>query len=108
MVDEFYGTIVEGIYVVCKLALNENLGRKKIVALFNGLQESLEGFAKVEGIFAGDEYFEKIFEKTEREEVLNPIQSLLKTKGGKLGVEDVKKILAIIEPIRNQVIRKCD
>jgi len=108
VVDEFYGTIVEGIYVVCKLALNENLGGKKIVALFNGLQESLEGFAKVEAIFAGDEYFEKIFEKAEREAVLNPIQSLLKTKGGKLNVEDVKKVLSIIEPIRNQVIRKCD
>ncbi len=108
VVDEFYGTILEGIYVVCKLSLNENLGGRKMVALFNGLQESLEGFAKVENIFAGDEYFEKMFEKGEREEVLVPIITLLKTNKGKLGVEDVEKILSIVEPIRNRVVRKCD
>ena len=108
VVDEFYGTILEGIYVVCKLSLNENLSGRKMVALFNGLQESLEGFAKVENLFAGDEYFEKMFEKGEREEVLGPILTLLKTNDGKLSVENVKKILSIVEPIRNRVVRKCD
>ena len=108
VVDEFYGTILEGIYVVCKLSLNENLSGRKMVALFNGLQESLEGFVKVENLFAGDEYFEKMFEKGEREKVLGPILSLLKTNDGKLSVENVKKILSIVEPIRNRVVRKCD
>ena len=108
VVDEFYGAILEVLYVVCKLALNENLSGKKMVALFNGLEESLGGFTKVEAIFAGDEYFEKIFEKGERAEVLDPIQAILKTNNGKLSVEDVKRILSIIEPIRNQVVRKCN
>ncbi len=108
VVDEYYGTIVEGLYVVCKLSLNEDLSGKNMIDLFNELEQSLGGFAKVEAIFVGDKYFEDIFNKSEREEVLNPIQALLKTNNGKLKTKDVKKILSIIEPIRNQVIRKCN
>lgn len=108
VVDEFYGTIVEGLYIVCKLALNEDLSGKKMVDLFNGLQQSLGGYAKIEGIFAGDESFEGMLKKGERAKVLDPINTLLKTNSGKLKVEDLKKILSIIEPIRKQVIRKCD
>ncbi|MFH1068099.1 MAG: hypothetical protein V1794_00635 [Candidatus Glassbacteria bacterium] len=107
VVDEFYGTIIEGLYVVCNLALNEDLSGTKMVALFNGLQQSLGGYAKVEVIFAGDEYFEGMIKKGERAKVLNPINTLLETSSGKLKVEDMKKILSIIEPVRSQVIRKC-
>ena len=108
IVDEFYGALIEGLYVVCKLAQNEDLNKKKVIALFNGLQQSLGGFDKMESIFAGDERFEKMFQKAERDKVLNPIHTLLKTKEGKLKVEDLKKILSIIEPIRDQVVRKCN
>ena len=108
VVDEFYGAIIEGLYVVCKLAQNEDLDKKKVVALFNGLQESLGGFDKMEAIFAGDKRFEDMFRKAERDEVLNPIHTLLTTKEGKLKVEDLKEILSIIEPIRNRVVRKCN
>jgi len=107
VVDEFYGTIIEGLYVICNLALNEDLSGTKMVALFNGLQQSLGGYAKVEAIFAGDEYFEGMIKKGERAKVLNPINTLLETSGGKLKVEDMKKILSIIEPVRSQVVRKC-
>ena len=108
VVDEFYGVILEGLYVVCKLSLNEDLNEKQMVALFNWLQQYLEGYARMVDVFSGDEYFEEMIKKSQREDVLNPIHDILKANKGKLSVENVKKVLSIIEPIRNPVVRKCN
>ena len=108
VVDEFYGVMLEGLYVVCKLSLNEDLSNKQMVALFNWLQQYLEAYARMVDVFAGDEYFEGMVKKSQREEVLNPIHALLKANKGKLTAENVTKVLSIIEPIRKPVVRKCN
>ena len=108
VVDEFYGVMLEGLYVVCKLSLNEDLSDKQMVALFNWLQQYLEAYARMVDVFAGDDYFEGMIKKSQREEVLNPIHAILKANKGKLSVENVKRILSIIEPIRKPVVQKCN
>ena len=107
VVDEMYGAIVEGLYVVCKLSLNEDLKGESMVALLNTLEKSLGGYAKVEAIFAGDKDFEMMLDKGSREKVLRPVQEILAANGGKVSAEDLKKILAIIEPVRGQIVKKC-
>jgi hypothetical protein len=108
VVDELYGVILEGLYVVSKLALNEDLSSKQMVNLFKWLQQHMEGYEQIVDVFTGDKYFEEMFDRSQRENVLNPIHNILKANKGKLSVEDVKKVLSIIEPIRNQLVRKCD
>ena len=108
VVDEMYGAIIEGLYIVCKLSQNEDLKGESMVVLLNTLEKSLGGYAKVEAIFAGDKDFEEMLDKGGRENTLRPIQNILAANSGQVSAEDLKKILAIIEPVRSQIVKKCN
>jgi len=50
----------------------------------------------------------EMLDKGGRENTLRPIQNILAANSGQVSAEDLKKILAIIEPVRSQIVKKCN
>ncbi len=105
LVDSLYGSVIEGLYVVCELALNNESG-DKMIALFNAQAQRLETFDAVFDTFKDPELTEMV-EYVERDPLLDGIKDLIKNKKGKLDRHDVETILAAVKPVRNFLARKC-
>ncbi|PKN67926.1 MAG: hypothetical protein CVU57_01550 [Deltaproteobacteria bacterium HGW-Deltaproteobacteria-15] len=106
MVDTFYGAVLEGVYVACKLALSAGPGHK-FVALFNDQAMRLDKFQEALGAYTGDPELDGLVKRTQRQPVLKPVIEILKTRKGNLPEADVKKILSSIEPERKKLVGKC-
>jgi hypothetical protein len=105
-VDFGYGTVIEGLYVACKLSLAAGTG-EKLVALFNDQAARLDMLWQGVAAFAADPELDALAERPQRESIIKPVIEILKTKKGNLAEADVKKILSIVEPERNKAAVKC-
>lgn len=107
LVDAFYGSVIEALYVSCKLALAAGVG-DKLVALFNEQSNRLEKTYKVLEAYAEDKELAKAVELGERKPLVKSIMDMLQAKKGKLTEADIKSILAKIEPVRNALVKTCN
>jgi hypothetical protein len=105
-VDALHGSIVEGLYVSCKLALSSGVG-DAMIALFNYNALRLTSLQKVLKSIADDKELSAMVEHGERDKLLDPVLKILKDKKGKLTKKDVGKILALVEPVRAPLVKKC-
>jgi hypothetical protein len=105
-VDALYGSMIEGLYVSCKLALGSGVGNA-MITLFNYNALRLTSLQKVLEAFAADKELATLAEHGERKQVIDPIVKILKDKKGKLTKEDVGKILTLIEPVRAPLVKIC-
>lgn len=106
LVDAFYGATIEGLYVACKLALGAGSGGK-LRALFNEQTRRMGATQQMLEIYADNPELAKLVERGQRQAVLKPVLSLLRAKKGALSQADLKKLLSLVEPERNNVIAKC-
>ncbi len=104
--DFAYGSIVQNLYVACKLGLAAGTG-PKLVALFNEQAARLDDLHQVLVAYAGNPELNAITKCSQREALLKPIAYILKAKKGNLAETDVVKILSWIEPERSKVVGKC-
>ena len=105
LVDSLYGYLIQGVYVVCELALNNESG-DKMIALFNSQAQHLETFDAVFDTFKDPELTEMV-EYVERDPLLDGIKDLIKNKKGKLDRHDIETIIAAVKPVRDFLARKC-
>lgn len=106
VVCSFYGAVIEGMYVSCKLGLAAGTG-DKLVALFNDQAKRLDKVQQALDAYAGNPELEALVHRSQRLPVLKPVAELLKAKKGNLAEADLKKILSTIEPERNKLVAKC-
>lgn len=106
MVDSAYGAVIQGLYVASKLGLSAK-GGDKLVALFNEQIKRLDKTQQVLAVYAGDKELAETLGSAKRQAVLKPALDLLKAKSGKLGKDDLKKLLALVEPERRELAKKC-
>ncbi len=105
-VDAWYGAALECLYLSCKLALGSGVG-DAMIALFNFNATKLTKIEKVLQAFAGDKELTAMVERGERKQILDPVIKILKDKKGKLTKDDANQILAIVEPVRAELVKKC-
>jgi hypothetical protein len=105
--DFSYGTVIEGVYVVCKLSLAAGTG-EKLVAVFNDQTARLDMLWQALEAYEADPELDALVERSQRERIIKPVAEILKTKKGNLEETDVKQILSIIEPERNKVTFRCE
>jgi len=105
-VDSLYGSMIECLYVSCKLALSSGLG-DAMIALFNYNALRLTNLEKVLQAVADDKELAAMMERGERKQVTDPVLKILKNKKGKLTKEDVGKILALVKPVRTPLVKQC-
>lgn len=106
LMDATYGLTIEGVYVSCKLAQSAGPG-DTLVALFNYNVARLTSLAKALDAFAADKELAAMVELGKRQKVIGPVLDIYKAKKGKLDQNDVTKILAIVEPVRSPIVKKC-
>lgn len=106
LIDATYGLTIEGVYVSCKLAQSAG-GGDAMVALFNFNTARLTSLAKALDAFAGDKELAAMVELGKRQRVIGPVLDIYKAKKGKLDQGDVAKVLAIVEPVRSPLVKKC-
>lgn len=106
MVDLSYGAVIEGLYVACKLGLDVK-GGDKLVALFNEQAKRLDKMRQVLEVYAGDPELAAMLDAGRRQAVLTPALEVLKARSGRLDKGDLKKLLALVEPGRRELVRKC-
>jgi len=104
--DFGYGTVIEGLYIACKLSLAAGTG-EKLVPLFNEQTARLGMLWQGLDAYAADPELDALAERPQRELIIKPVTEILKTKKGNLAEADIKKILSIIEPARNKAAFKC-
>jgi len=107
LMDATYGLTIEGVYVSCKLAQSTGVG-DVMIALFNYNIARLTSLAKALEAFAADKELAEMVELNQRQKVIGPMLDIYKAKKGKLGQDDVAKILAIVEPVRSPIVKKCN
>jgi len=105
LIDVIYGTVIQGLYVSCELALNNESG-DKMIALFNAQAQRVEKFNVLLDTFKDPELI-KMVKLVERGPLIDGIQDLIKSKKGRLNRHDIEKILAAVKPVRNYFARKC-
>jgi len=107
LIDAIYGTVIQGLYVACELALNNESG-DKMIALFNAQAQRVEKFNVLLDTFKDPELSKMVeWEWVERGPLIDGIQDLIKSKKGRLNHHDIEKILAAVKPVRNYFARKC-
>lgn len=106
MVDSLYGSVIQSLYVACKLALAAGSG-SQLIALFNDQARRVDKTLRVLDVFADDPYLAGLVGHAEREPVLKPVFDLLSHMRGNLTEGYVKAILARVEPERSKVIARC-
>jgi hypothetical protein len=106
LVDSFYGATMEGLYVASKLALSAGAG-DKLLALFNEQAKRLDKTQQILEAYAGNAELLEMLGGGKRQAVLKSALELLKAKSGKLAKDDVKKLLALVEPERAAMVKVC-
>ena len=106
LVEASYGAVVEGIFVVCKLAEGAGPG-DKLVPLFNEQAKRLDRVYQLLEAYAASKELSELLELDQRKPILKPIVSLITERKGKLAMADVKQILSVIEPHRAEIVKKC-
>jgi len=105
LIDVIYGTVIQGLYVSCELALNNESG-DKMIALFNAQAQRVEKFDVLLNTFKDPELI-KMVKLVERDPLMDDIKDLIKSKKGRLNRQDVEKILAGVKSVRNSFAKKC-
>jgi len=105
LIDVIYGTVIQGLYVSCELALNNEFG-DKMIALFNAQAQRVEKFDVLLNTFKDPELI-KMVKLVERDPLMDDIKDLIKSKKGRLNRQDVEKILAGVKSVRNSFAKKC-
>ncbi len=105
LIDVIYGTVIQGLYVACELALNNESG-DKMIALFNAQAQRVEKFDVLLNTFKDPELI-KMVKLVERDPLMDDIKDLIKSKKGRLNRQDVEKILAGVKSVRNSFAKKC-
>lgn len=106
MVDSLYGSVIQSLYVACKLALAAGTG-DKLMALFNEQARRVDRTQRALDVFADDPYMAGLVGHAERAPVLKPVFDLLTHMKGNLTEGYVKVILARVEPERSKVVVTC-
>jgi hypothetical protein len=106
LMDATYGLTIEGVYVSCKLAQSAGPG-DTMLALFNYNIARLTSLAKALDAFAADKELAAMVELGQRQKVIGPVLKIYNGKRAKLDQGDVAKILAIVEPVRSPLVKKC-
>jgi len=107
LLDAGYGAAIEGLFVSSKLALAAGTG-PKLVALFNEQAARLDRVYQAMEAYAGDPELLALTKRSQHEPLLKSAIEILKTKKGNLAEADVVKILSLIEPVRSEVVSKCE
>jgi hypothetical protein len=107
LLDAGYGAAVEGLYVSSKLALAAGTG-PNLVTLFNEQAARLDRVYQAMEAYAGDRELDALTKRSRHERLLKSALKILKTKKGNLAEADVEKILSFIEPVRSEVVSKCE
>jgi hypothetical protein len=107
LLDAGYGAAIEGLYVSSKLALAAGTG-PKLLALFNEQAVRLDRVYQAMEAYSGDPELDALTKRLPHERVLKSAIEILKTRKGNLTEADVTKILSLIEPVRSEVISKCE
>lgn len=106
MVDSAYGSVIQGLYVACKLGLGAK-GGDKLVPLFNEQARRLVRALQVLEVYAADKELANTLGADKRQALLKPALEMVKAKNGKLAKEELKKLLAIVEPERAMLAKAC-
>lgn len=105
VVDVFYGSALEFMYLSCKLSLGAP-GGEKLIPIFNSMSAQAEALLPtLESI--RDPKLQALLRSTERIRFLGAVKDILQKKGDKLTADDLKGILKLVEPVRNSYIAKC-
>lgn len=105
VVDAFYGSLIEGLYVACTLAKTEEI-TPEIMDLFLGQLERFQLFDELFKTFKDDSSLEMI-EFAERDGTLQTVRSILQESKGRLSQADIEKLLALVKPIRAEHAATC-
>ena len=106
LVDGLYGSVIQGLYVACRLAQAAGPG-DQLVALFNEQARRVDKANLALDAFAGDQQWAEAVKVGPRQAVLKPIVELLQTKKGRLSDADVRQVLALVEPERAPLVKRC-
>jgi hypothetical protein len=101
-----YGIHVEAIYLASKLALSSGSG-EKLVALYNQQAFRMETIRQVMATYAGNLELAEMMDTDRRQAVLQPVLDIINAKKGRVNEDDIRKILATLEPERAAVVAAC-
>lgn len=105
IVDAFWGSLVEGLYVSCSLARTEEASQE-MVDLFLGQLERFQLFNELIKQFEEDENL-KMIEFAERNGLLQTVISRIEETKGRLSKADIEMLLAKVTPFRTALVSIC-
>ncbi|HOV85950.1 MAG TPA: hypothetical protein PLM79_06275 [Syntrophobacteraceae bacterium] len=106
LMDIMYGGSIEGLHVICNIALNAEKG-DALIALLNQRASRLEIMDAALKCFNDKDLASKM-KKDSRVKFSRAVIDLVKAKKGALTREDMQQILALVEPERNIYVKKCE
>ena len=101
----FYGAGLEFAYLACKLSLGIPPG-EKLAILFHTVEERL-GLVLTTLDSIGDPQLQTLMKSQERATLFKSISGRIKEKKGQLGPDDLRFILAQVEPVRAAYLAPC-
>ncbi len=104
-INQVYGTLVEGLYQVFSLAVNEKSG-PEITKLFNQQADNISRFMDLMNTLVENE-LAKLADGQQRISMIAPIRDIIMKNKGKLSQDDMKSILADVTEIRNSYLNLC-
>ncbi len=105
MINQSYGALVEGLYQIFSLAVNEKIG-PEIISLFTNQADKISRFLELLNTLVENE-LEQIADGEQRANMIAPIRDTIMTNEGKLSQDDAKRILADIKTIRDSYLNLC-
>ena len=106
LVDGLYGSTVEGLYVVCSLAMTSEVG-PELVQVFNDQAERINRLLVPLKNAQDDKTLVTLLEVTERKGVLEPVMARIQQRKGNMTLADVQWILAQVTPEREKLAAAC-
>lgn len=105
MVDRLFGAALEFIYLSCRLSLGSP-GGEQLIPVFNLATARIDTVLPVLEALK-EPALQASLMRTERIMCLNAVKDIIQKKGGRLAEDDLRRILSLVEPIRESYVAKC-
>ena len=105
-VDGLYGSTLEGLYVVCRLAMTSDVG-PDVIRLLDEQADRVSRFLGALAAAQDDDSLAMMLDAVDRRALLDPILQRLRDRKGNMTTNDLEWILELVTPQRAQYAAAC-